>query len=481
MSRYQVQKAIAHHREGRIPEAEATYRAILRKQPQNSDALHLLGVLMWERDRSNYEARQMVEAALAVRPDSPFINHNYAAILSNLGRNREAARHYRLAVALKKDYVEAYFNLATVHKFKSGDREIQAMLKLVTKQRMNQQNKCFMGFALGKAFADIGEHDLAIKWYAKGNANRAANYQSGNWRSAIDHLIASTPRKFFLDRDGWGNPSARPIFVVGMPRSGTTLTEQVISAHSNVTGGDELNDMLLINRAMSERVRAQIPCRDDLFAHLPHVPKEMFEGFAGAYLDGTARHMEPGTSHLVDKMPANYANVGLIALMFPNAKIVHITRNPIDTCVSCFFQKFTRGHDYAFKLEWLADHYRTYAKLMAHWHRVLPGRIHDIAYEDLVSNPTETVSDLLYACGLDSEAACFSPHENNRAVATASRWQVRQPIYRSSVERWRRYEAHIGPLLSLPADVTALNETLHIGDDATVVKGRLPLRPHSAA
>ena len=475
MSRYQVQKAIAHHRAGRIAEAEATYRAILQKEPQHPDALHLLGVILWERDRSDYNARHMVEAALALRPDSPFINHNYAAILSNLGRNRQAARHYRRALSLKKDYAEAFFNLATVHKFTTGDPEIKDMLKLATKRRLSDTDKCFIGFGLGKAFADIGEHDLAFKWYAKGNAKRPASYDAAAWRGAIDHLISSTPRQFFIDRKGWGNPSARPIFVVGMPRSGTTLTEQIISAHSRVTGGDELNDMLLINRTMSERVRAHISCRDDLFAHLPHVPREMIEGFAAAYLESTARRLEDGTEHLVDKMPANYANVGLIALMFPNARIVHIKRNPIDTCISCFFQKFTRGHDYAFNLDWLADHYRAYATLMAHWHTVLPGRIHDVAYEDLVSNSAETIYDLLYACGLDMQEACLAPHRNERQVATASRWQVRQPIYRSSVERWRRYEPYIGPLLSLPDDVARIDTVRQTSTGNLVITGKLPL------
>ena len=288
-------------------------------------------------------------------------------------------------------------------------------------------------------------HLLGLFDEAAGRKFSIADYQG-----FIDKTCDLFTVPFFLERTEYGNSSERPVFIVGMPRSGTTLTEQILASHSKVKGAGELVDMQRIERRITETGRET----DAYFNTLAGLSAEQSRGYADAYMDTLKRHSRAAL-RVVDKMPHNFELLGLIALLFPNARIVHCRRNPIDTCISCFTQNFTEAHGYNSSFSNLRLYYREYTKLMAHWAKVLPLQMFDLQYEQMVADQEATTRRLIEFLGLDWEDACINFHLTERAVSTPSRWQVRQPIYKSSVQRWRRFEPHLGPLKRSLGDLFA--------------------------
>jgi hypothetical protein len=246
---------------------------------------------------------------------------------------------------------------------------------------------------------------------------------------------------------GGGNPSRLPVFVLGMPRSGTTLVEQIISSHPDVHGAGELPDLLEIAQRDIAGTGAAFP------NNIPAIDKAGLAGWAADYVAGLHRRA-PDARHITDKMPANFLAVGLINMMLPNAKIIHVSRNPVDTCLSCFMQLFGSGQEQTYDLAELGRYYADYARLMEHWRSVLPdGAFLDAQYEDIVADQETQARRMIAFCGLDWNDACIDFHKNKRSILTASVTQVRQPIYKSSVERWRHYEKFLGPLLDALGDL----------------------------
>jgi Tfp pilus assembly protein PilF len=313
-------------------------------------------------------------------------------------------------------------------------------------ENLHADDRSSLHFALGKMFDDIHEYDQAIKHFMQGNADMCEILKYD--RNSVDLLTSQIKtcftHSFFQDRLDYGSDSDQLVFIVGMPRSGTTLVEQILSSHPRVKGGGELTGISGIKRVLESRHSNGNSCLDVL----PSLPAHLIRKLADEYLLEINSIFNEGHARIIDKMPHNFMNIGLISLLFPNAKIIHIYRDPIDNCLSLFMQKFAMGHTYSYDLESLAHQYNVYRDLMKHWRDVLPGRIFELSYEDLVSDSKSWIKNIMESVELDWDDACLTPYKTKRDVKTASLWQVRQPIHKKSVSRWKNYEKHIQPLIN---------------------------------
>jgi hypothetical protein len=319
-------------------------------------------------------------------------------------------------------------------------------LKFTAQDDLETESKIGLNFALGKIFDDHNNYPQAFKYYAAANAlkNESFNYSAEADAARFSELIKVFNADFIQQQQHLGGGSDLPVFIVGMPRSATTLTEQIISSHPQVQAAGEVVFWGKAPVAMPLRLNTTTPYPQCVAEMLPQQASDIAAMYESTLLKivGTNNQLK----HITDKMPHNFVHLGLIALLFPNAKIIHTKRDPIDTCLSIFFQNFNESHTYACSLENLGHHYRQYQRIMQHWHTVLPGRIMDINYADTVADPEYWSRKLIAHIGLEWDDACLSPHKLERSVKTASIWQVRQPIYKSSVERWRNYEEFLAPL-----------------------------------
>ncbi|MCG8360255.1 MAG: sulfotransferase [Kiloniellales bacterium] len=439
--RAKLQEGVALQKSGELLRAARCYSAVLETEPRNPDAWHLLGTI--EIQRQNLEqAFGLVRKALAIDPENATYHHNLAYLMGAVGRLDEAVAHYRRAVALKPDYAEAYFNLSGSTKFAAGDPVLPAIQKLIKTPGLSDEDQCFLHFAAGKVLDDIGDYDGAFAHYRQGNAKKGKRFDRDANRSRTDEAIALFDAALLRRRAARSTKGEELVFVVGMPRSGTSLVEQVLASHPAVHGAGELPDIDAIAGALAEHNKEKLPYPDCI----PAIDGRVLSGFGDAYLE-RVRRLAPDSGRFVDKAPLNFRYLGLIGLMLPGARVLHCRRDPVDTCLSGYFQNFAKGQDYAFELGDLAAFYRDYRRFMEHWRAVLPLKMMELDYEALVADQKGASRALLAFCGLEWDEACTAFHRTERPVQTASRWQVRQPIYRSSMGRWRRYKAHLGPLL----------------------------------
>ena len=318
------------------------------------------------------------------------------------------------------------------------------------------QDRDFLHFAAGKIADDRGDYETAFNHYREGNRLRELVFD----RAAHRDLVARIESTFSSDEvralrcRGTGNETEEPVFIVGMPRSGTTLVEQILASHPEVVGAGELPDIRAIAGTLP-RYAGGKPYPEAV-ADLP-VPA--FRGFADHYLSLRERIREPETRRVIDKMPGNFLHVGLVRLLFPKARVIHLVRDARDTCLSCWFHRFRSGHEYASDLDDLGFYYRLQERLMEFWKRELPGFVHTLYYEELIEDPESRVLELLAFCGLDWDPACLRFHETRRPVATASNSQVRRPLNRSGLARWKHYEGHLDPLFESLRKYADLVET----------------------
>jgi tetratricopeptide (TPR) repeat protein len=369
-------------------------------------------------------------------------HHNLGVVCNQLGELESARLHLKEAIRLRPDYAEAYHSLARSGRFAADEEFLQRVEDLCHNDRFSRRDLSFLHFAAGKILNDMGEYERAFAHYRLGNKLHDASYdRNAEERYVADQIEVFGPSLFdrFKER---GNASDAPIFIVGMPRSGTTLAEQVLSSHPKVKGVGELKDIHLIAGMLAQRT----PDKLRYPRCLDQIDPAVLDEFSAKYFERTAR-LAPGADRVVDKNPANYRLLGLLAVMFPNAHFIHCTRSALDTCVSCYVTKFNDGLDYSFSLKNLGHYYRQYDRLMKHWRDVLPAPIFELRYEDMIMNQERTTRDLLDFCGLPWDPQCERFFETERAVRTASSWQVRQPLYSSSVDRWKRYESGLAPLI----------------------------------
>ncbi len=452
-----LSQGLEHQKANRFAKAATIFRDILKKEPKHPDAMHFLGLALWNTTQQSKEPLELIRRSMKLAPNMPHMHHNIASVLSSVDEINEAVDHYKRALELKPDYAEAYFNLSGVYKFQSGDPLIGQMQTLYARNNLKGLEQEFLVFALSKAMNDTAQYHEAFHFALEAAHLKKLNYKTG----PLENSLAET-RKFLNAKnmkrrnnvkgqeggqDG-GQETDAPIFIVGMARSGTTLTETILSRHSDVFAAGELPMIGSINAQMRQFAKTQLGFEGNFSGYLPLMPANHFTD-AGASCLKFVKERAGGQDFVrfTDKMPQNVFHLGLIAKMFPNARIIHIKRHPLDTCVSCFFQRFRFGHEYSYQLDWLGHYYRQYALTMRHWKRVLDLPILEMRYEDLVTDPQGQSKKLVEFAGLEWNKDCLNPQDSSRNVLTASRWQVRQPIYTSSLDRWKRYEPYLQPLV----------------------------------
>ncbi len=432
---------VALHKSGDLDGAAAACRRALDIDPDLAAAHNGLGVILEASDDLD-GAVAAYRLAVEIEPGFVGAQCNLGSVLKAAGRFDAAVAAYRRAVEIKPDLAEAYQHLAGLKTFTASDGDIAAMEGLLSRPSITDGQAMLLRFALGKAYDDIGDYDRAFGHVEKGNRIKRASlqYDVAHDEELGDRIAAVFSREFLHRRTGAGPDG--PIFIVGMPRSGTTLVEQILASHSRVYGGGELAELRQLvrgshgisgtGRGFPEGV-AGLGLKD-------------LNGLGRTYWEAVRRRA-PESPHVTDKAPGNFRYLGLIHLMLPRARIIHCVRNPVDTCLSCYKLLFVSGQNFSYDLVELGRYHRLYARLMDHWRAVMPGRILDVRYEDLVAAQEQETRRLLDFCGLPWEDACLSFHTTRRLVKTASATQVRQPIYGKAVDGWKRYARQLGPLL----------------------------------
>jgi tetratricopeptide (TPR) repeat protein len=385
-------------------------------------------------------------ALLADHPRQSKTWLSFGHALKTVGKQTESISAYRKSIELQPSLGEAYWSLANLKTVRFSDDDIKEMTAQLERDDLNEDDRLHLHFALGKALEDAALYEESFGHYAEGNRLRRKGipYDADETTAHVRRNRAFFTPAFIAERSGWGSPAPDPIFIVGLPRAGSTLVEQILSCHSAVEGTMELPDVIGIARRLGGRQRKSEASK------YPEVLATLDEGqlrsLGEQYLAQTRIQRKTGAPRFIDKMPNNWAHVGLIHLMLPNAKIVDARRHPMSCCFSGFKQHFARGQHFTYGLEDIGRYYRDYVGLMAHFDEVLPGRVHRVIYERMVEDTETEVRRLLEYCGLPFEDACLRFYENDRAVRTASSEQVRQPIYRDAVEQWRHYEQWLVPL-----------------------------------
>jgi len=367
---------------------------------------------------------------------------SYGHALKTAGKPERAIAAYARCIELDADFGDAYWSLANLKTFRFSDEQIAAMHAALARADLREDHRLCMEFALGKALEDRGEYAASFGHYENGNTLRlqqipySADENSARLRRARETF---TP-EFFAARQGCGAAAADPIFIVGLPRAGSTLIEQILASHSAVEGTMELPDLISITRDLRGS-------RGSTYHEvLARLGADELRKLGERYVTRTRVHRKLGRQFFIDKMPNNFAHVGLIHLILPNAKIIDARRHPLACCFSGFKQHFAHGQNFTYGLDNIGRYYRDYVELMAHFDTALPGRVHRVIYEQIVANTEHEVRRLLDYCGLPFEEACLRFFENERPVRTASSEQVRQPIYTSGVDHWQHYESWLDPL-----------------------------------
>lgn len=437
--------ALVLHRQNKSQEAIAQIEMLLRQDPKNPTYRTLKGAALGQIGEYA-QAIACYEDVLKNFPNQPRAWMSYGHTLKAVGRQRESVGAYRKAIALSPKLGEAYWSLANLKTFRFEPNEVEAMQAVVTRADLSDEDRYHLHFSLGKALEDGKNYADAFKHYAAGNALRrkSVTYDAAETSDHVRRSKALFTSGFFAARADQGNPASDPIFIVGLPRSGSTLIEQILSTHSRVEGTMELPDVIAIARRLGgRRSRAQPSEYPEVLATLN---ADQVASLGTEYLERTRVQRKLNRPHFIDKMPNNFLHVGLIHLMLPNSRIIDARRHPLGCCFSVFKQHFARGQAFSYDLAELGRYYSDYVELMSHFDGVLPGRIHRVTYEKLVDDPEREVRRLLAYCDLPFEEDCLHFYRNRRAVRTASSEQVRQPIFREGVDQWRNFEPWLEPL-----------------------------------
>lgn len=438
--------AVALFRQGKHEAALPEVNRLLEDEPRNPNyrTLHaavLAGIGEYAAATDLY--RQVLEQY----PHQAKIWLSYGHALKTAGAVSEGVGAYRRALELEPRLGEAWWSLANLKTYRFDAGDLERMRGQLAVADLTDEDRYHLHFALGKAFEDQQRFGESFEQYRQGNALRRARVHYDPARTA-EHVEASKSlfsREFLARAGGHGAPASDPIFIVGLPRAGSTLIEQILSSHSQVEGTMELPDVPALAYGIGSQSLEGGPRYPQVLATLS--PAQL-RALGEEYLARTRIQRKTGRPYFIDKLPNNFLHVGLIHLMLPNARIIDARRHPLGSCLSAFKQHFARGQHFTYDLTELGAYYRSYVELMAHFDAVLPGRVHRVFYEEMVDNTEHEVRRLLEYCGLPFEPACLRFYENERAVRTASSEQVRVPIYREGLEQWRHYEPWLEPLKS---------------------------------
>jgi tetratricopeptide (TPR) repeat protein len=426
-------------------EAKSCFHKALQINPKDSEAHNYLGIVFHEQGLLN-EAESYYRKSIDLNPAYAAAHNNLGLVYKELGNLDKADSCFREALRLKPEFTDVHNNLAQIKKFQPDDPDLANLRELETKGNAippGQQVHLF--FALGKASEDLGDYDQAFDYWNKGNRlkRQSLTYDIRTPEQLFERVATVFDASRLQRWAGGGCPSELPVFIVGMPRSGTTLIEQILASHPQVHGAGELKDLPRL-AGVGRKNNRQVPFPE----YMEELRSEDLTKLGEMYVARLRAHA-PQARRIVDKMPSNFCYAGLIHLILPYARIIHCLRDSVATCLSCYGLLFKEGIEFSYDLEDLGRFYRLYEGLMAHWREVLPeGRILEVRYEDVVADLETQARRIVEHCGLEWDEACLAFHATDRPVKTASATQVRQPIYKSSLERWRRYEKHLGPLLA---------------------------------
>jgi len=427
---------------GRLDEAATHFQQAIAINPEFAEAHNNLGITFRDLGRLD-EAMASYQKALAIQPDYAEAHSNLSVALRDQGKVEEAVASCREAIAIDPDCAVAHRHLAGLKKHSDYDDDMRAMEQTYAKPTLTDEQRMDLAFGLGKAFEDVRQYEKAFDFFATANALRRKtySYSSDEDEKLIKSIEAVFGPSLFSRHQDVGCTDETPIFILGMPRSGTSLVEQVLASHPQVYGAGEL-------ATLSQTISSHFTQENGLAfpGSVAHVQGADFEPAGAAYIQAIRKHSVEAR-FISNKMPGNFLYIGMIKLMLPNAKVIHCRRDPADTCWSIFKNYFPALHKYTHDLGELAAYYKNYSQLMAHWHRVLPGFIYDVQYEDMVADQLGQTTNLLNFCDLDWDDACLDYHKSERPVRTASSEQVRRPIYKDSIQLWKRYEQQLAPLL----------------------------------
>ncbi len=391
--------------------------------------------------------------ALALDPARPGIHMSRAHSLKTLGRQEEALAEYRTAIAQKPDFGEVYWSMANLKVFRFPPAEVQAMEAQLAREDLSESAAIHFHFALGKAYEDAGDYDRAFAHYEAGNRRQRplVSHDPVGFEARHERIARVFSCEFLEGHAGAGSRSDAPIFIVGLPRSGSTLIEQILASHSQVEGTLELSVLgdIATATARYRRNRQEFP------ETVQDLRDRDFLAYGEEYLEETRLFRKTGRPRFTDKLPNNFSFIGFAHLILPNATIINARRHPLDSCLGNYKQLFGKGQHFTYDMHELGLYYREYHKIMQHWHRVLPGKVLDVHYEETVADLETQGRRILAHCGLPFEEACLRFHETDRPVRTASSEQVRQPLYTRALGTWRRYEKHLGAWQEELADIIA--------------------------
>ncbi len=444
--------ALVLHRQNQPEAALAQVDRLLADEPRNPGFRNLRAAILGR--IGEYAASiEQYRDVLAEYPGHAKVWMSLGHALKTAGRHAESIDAYTRSIEKSPGLGEAYWSLANLKTFRFSSEQIQAMRAQLAGGKLSAEDRFHFEFSLGKALEDAGAFEESFAHYVEGNRLRRAaiRHDADENHAHVERSKRLFTREFLAARAGWGCEAPDPIFVVGLPRSGSTLIEQILASHSQVEGTMELPDVAMLVRTVANRTSREAGTAYP--RALEKFSADELRALGERYLAQTRIQRKTGAPFFIDKMPNNFAHVGFIHLMLPNARIVDARRHPLGCCLSGFKQHFARGQTFTYDLGEIGRYYRDYVELMAHFDAVLPGRVHRVFYENMVEDTDTEVRRLLEYCGLGFEPGVLKFHENQRAVRTASSEQVRQPIYREGMDQWRHYEGWLGPLERALGDV----------------------------
>ena len=429
---------VIYAEQGRFEEAIPLFRKCMKFEPKNVSHKVNLAKALRESEEID-EALAVAKHAVTSSPGTAEAQNELGLVYQVLGEMDLAGKHFLKAISLNHALTEAYSNLSACRRFTPHDREITDLFENELKTpNLPHYQSSNLHFALGKIYDDLGEWANAFRHFELANRQKHIRFNRAEFARQVNNIISVYDREFFDKFPASEQNRSSPIFITGMPRSGTTLTEQILSTSDQVIAIGEKQYIPDITRNMS----ADLGVTDSYPQCMNHLSRDDIINYSHSY-ENRALKQSDQSLRSIDKMTSNFLHLGLISLMFPNAKLIHCTRDPIDNGLSCFFQNFSNGVEFSYDLHDIAFYYHQYRKIMAHWEAVLPIPVFELNYRDLIEHQQEKIHELVNFCELDWDDKFLTPQKSKRAVYTASNWQVRQNIYSSSMDRWQNYRSYI--------------------------------------
>jgi tetratricopeptide (TPR) repeat protein len=421
-----------------------TARDLYKVNPDNLSCMSILAITLQQTNKQS-EAKNLYKKILDIDPNNYQSMVSIGHLYKNIGDIDKSISMYKKSYNANRYFGDAYWSLANLKTYSFSDKELNSLEEMVSDEHLQNDEKIYMHFALGKAYEDLKFFDKSFSNYKRGNELKLPNtkFSTDEFNEECKNQIDVCTSDLFEMKNNWGHKSKEPIFILGLPRVGSTLIEQILSSHSMVDATHELPNILATSHKLNlRRAHSKSSRYPDILLSLSAPQLKLI----GENYISDSEVFREGGQFFIDKMPNNFRHIGLIKLILPNAKIIDIRRSSMSACFSCYKQLFAEGQEFTYSLKNLANYYNNYVELMNHWNKVLPGQILSINYEDLVQNFDDSVKTILDYCKLPFEQSCIEFYKSKRSVKTPSAQQVRQPIYTSGLDYWKNYEPHLDDL-----------------------------------